>query len=103
MLRIADATIVGEWATGHFAQDAEDLLTTSLEAIQRMKTSLDSDNPQMLEIEEIVTRHTPDIEPESQAIDCDRLSDLLNSLAPDGYYWGVKDSGDQKSIGYWEV
>ena len=102
MHRIPDAKIVGEWATGLFAQDAEDLLTSCLEAIQRIKTIyLDSDSPQMLEIEEIVTRHTPDTDHDVISSDLERLFGLLNSLAPDGHYWGVIESGDQKKIGYW--
>ncbi len=95
-----DANIVGEWAMGLFAQDADDLLTTCLEAAQQIKTI--SDHDLTLEIKEITTPHTPNIDPNSQDSDISRLNPILNILAPEGYQWSVIITGGEKKIGYWK-
>jgi len=104
MKRTPDANIACEWAAGHFAQDADDLLTICMEVAQRVKmTYLGPDDDLVYEIETIITRHTPKVDATCRDADTAYLDSILNELAPTGYYWGYRNDKGQERIGYWKT
>lgn len=78
----------------------EDLIPKFLNALKHDETAhakFLKDNPEILEIQS-----WDDVDDETKSMLVDELTDALNDIAPDGYFFGASD-GDGACFGFWAV
>lgn len=78
----------------------EDLIPKFLNALKNDETAhakFLKDNPEILEIQS-----WDDVDDETKSMLVDELTDALNDIAPDGYFFGASD-GDGACFGFWQV
>lgn len=78
----------------------EDLIPKFLNALKHDETAHSKflkDNPEILEIQS-----WDDVDDETKSMLVDELTDALNDIAPDGYFFGASD-GDGACFGFWKV
>lgn len=78
----------------------EDLIPKFLNALKHDETAHSKflkDNPEILEIQS-----WDDVDDETKSMLVDELTDALNGIAPDGYFFGASD-GDGACFGFWKV
>lgn len=78
----------------------EDLIPKFLNALKHNETAhakFLKDNPEILEIQS-----WGDVDDETKSMLVDELTDALNDIAPDGYFFGASD-GDGACFGFWQV
>lgn len=78
----------------------EDLIPKFLNALKHDETAhakFLKDNPEILEIQS-----WDDVDDETKSMLVDELTDALNDIAPDGYFFGASD-GDGACFGFWQV
>lgn len=78
----------------------EDLIPKFLNALKHDETAHSKflkDNPEILEIQS-----WDDVDDETKSMLVDELTDALNDIAPDGYFFGASD-GDGACFGFWAV
>lgn len=78
----------------------EDLIPKFLNALKHDETAHSKflkDNPEILEIQS-----WDDVDDETKSMLVDELTDALNDIAPDGYFFGASD-GDGACFGFWQV
>lgn len=78
----------------------EDLIPKFLNALKHDETAhakFLKDNPEILEIQS-----WDDVDDETKSMLVDELTDALNDIAPDGYFFGASD-GDGACFGFWKV
>lgn len=78
----------------------EDLIPKFLNALKHDETAHSKflkDNPEILEIQS-----WNDVDDETKSMLVDELTDALNGIAPDGYFFGASD-GDGACFGFWQV
>ena len=78
----------------------EDLIPKFLNALKHDETAYSKflkDNPEILEIQS-----WDDVDDETKSMLVDELTDALNDIAPDGYFFGASD-GDGACFGFWAV
>lgn len=78
----------------------EDLIPKFLNALKHDETAhakFLKGNPEILEIQS-----WDDVDDETKSMLVDELTDALNDIAPDGYFFGASD-GDGACFGFWQV
>lgn len=78
----------------------EDLIPKFLNALKHDETAHSKflkDNPEILEIQS-----WDDVDDETKSMLVDELTDALNDIAPNGYFFGASD-GDGACFGFWKV
>lgn len=88
----------------HGTMRPEDLIPTFIEEIRHILTDPDSDDLRILGTIDQLEKDTQEpgyFDTESSQFDLDDLFDLLNTLAPEGYYFG-SHPGDGSDYGFWE-
>lgn len=78
----------------------EDLIPKFLNALKHDEAAHSKflkDNPEILEIQS-----WDDVDDETKSMLVDELTDALNDIAPDGYFFGASD-GDGACFGFWKV